>query len=117
MQIREALHGIINTSKNSGRIMNKTPHFLLSTTRMWNCGDDFIAFGVRNLITQAHGSHVNFSAYNRAPELHQGRLNQLQITIDGKKEDENVTNTEVSVVTLDVRDAKLIPVLLGEQDH
>lgn len=49
-------------------------------------------------------------------ELTSGATDLNEIVIDGKKEDENVTNTEVSVVTLDVKDAKLIPVLLGEQD-
>jgi hypothetical protein len=49
-------------------------------------------------------------------ELTSGATDLNEIVINGEKEDENVTNTEVSVVTLDVRDAKLIPVLLGEQD-
>jgi hypothetical protein len=33
------------------------PNILLSTTRMWNCGDDFIAFGVRNA-TRVHGAGI-----------------------------------------------------------
>jgi hypothetical protein len=49
-------------------------------------------------------------------ELTSGATDLNEIVINGEKEDENVTNTEVSVVTLDVRDVKLIPVLLGEQD-
>lgn len=42
---------------------------------------------------------------------------QLQeVVVSAEKANENVTNTEVSVVELNVKDAKLIPVLLGEQD-
>ena len=39
-----------------------------------------------------------------------------EVVVVAKKEDENVTNTEVSVVKLDIKDAKKIPVLFGEQD-
>lgn len=39
-----------------------------------------------------------------------------EIVIKAEQDNENVTNTEVSTVTLNVKDAKLIPVLLGEQD-
>ena len=49
-------------------------------------------------------------------ELSSGATDLQEIVIDGEKENENVTNTEVSVVTLDMKDAKLIPVLMGEQD-
>jgi hypothetical protein len=49
-------------------------------------------------------------------ELKSGSTDLQEIVIEAEKEDENVTNTEVSVVTLDMKDAKLIPVLLGEQD-
>lgn len=49
-------------------------------------------------------------------ELSSGGINLDEIVIKAKKENENVTNTEVSTVTLSVKDAKLIPVLLGEQD-
>jgi hypothetical protein len=49
-------------------------------------------------------------------ELSSGGINLDEIVIKAKKENENVTNTEVSTVTLSMKDAKLIPVLLGEQD-
>lgn len=49
-------------------------------------------------------------------ELSMNATDLQEVVIEGKKEDENVTNTEVSVVSLDMKDAKLIPVLLGEQD-
>ena len=45
---------------------------------MWNCGDDFIAFGVSNLIRNAADFPINFIAYNRAPELHQLRISSLK---------------------------------------
>ncbi len=49
-------------------------------------------------------------------ELQQNSIAVEEIVITAEQENENVTNTEVSTVTLDVKDAKLIPVLLGEQD-
>ena len=49
------------------------PNVLLSTTRMWNCGDDFISFGVRNLLTPLLGQ-FNPVAYNRNPDLHSYRF-------------------------------------------
>ncbi len=39
-----------------------------------------------------------------------------EVIVTDKKEDDNITNTEIGAMTLDVKDAKLIPVLLGEQD-
>lgn len=39
-----------------------------------------------------------------------------EVVVKAEKENENITNTEVSVVTLDIKEAKVIPVLLGEQD-
>jgi len=39
-----------------------------------------------------------------------------EVVVKAEKENENITNTEVSVVTLDMKEAKVIPVLLGEQD-
>lgn len=39
-----------------------------------------------------------------------------EVVVTAKQEDENITNTEVSVVSLDVKEIKKIPVLFGEQD-
>jgi hypothetical protein len=39
-----------------------------------------------------------------------------EIVITAKNENDNVTNTEVSVLSLDVKDIKKIPVIFGEQD-
>ncbi len=39
-----------------------------------------------------------------------------EIVVKSEKENENITNTEVSVVKLDIKETKAIPVLLGEQD-
>ena len=58
------------TEKNSNKPWK---NFLLSTTRMWNCGDDFIAFGIRRLIERLLPGR-NFMAYNRNPDLHVQRL-------------------------------------------
>lgn len=49
-------------------------------------------------------------------ELQNAGVELDEVVVTAEKENENVTNTEVSTVTLDVKEAKLIPVLLGEQD-
>lgn len=49
-------------------------------------------------------------------ELQSGGIELEAVVVKAEKENENITNTEVSTVTLDVKEAKLIPVLLGEQD-
>jgi hypothetical protein len=46
----------------------KRPTILFSTTRSWNPGDDFILFGVRNLLEPIIGP-FNALVYNRNPEL------------------------------------------------
>lgn len=49
-------------------------------------------------------------------ELQDGAMQLEEIVVKAEKENENITNTEVSTVSLNIKDAKLIPVLLGEQD-
>lgn len=39
-----------------------------------------------------------------------------EVVVSAEKDDQQVRSTEISVVTLDIKDAKLIPVLFGEQD-
>lgn len=39
-----------------------------------------------------------------------------EVIVFAEKEEENITNTEIGVVKLDIKDAKKIPVLFGEQD-
>ena len=56
-----------------GRKFVSPPNVLFSTTRMWNCGDDFILFGVRELIG-AVVPQFNAVVYNRNPEFHVLRL-------------------------------------------
>ena len=40
----------------------------------------------------------------------------VEVVVTAEKDNENVSNTEVSVVTIDVQKTKKIPVLLGEQN-
>ncbi|MFK7948336.1 MAG: TonB-dependent receptor [Saprospiraceae bacterium] len=49
-------------------------------------------------------------------ELATGGIELTEVVVSAEKGDENVTNTEVSTVTLDIKEAKLVPVLMGEQD-
>ena len=56
---------------------------LLSTTYGWNCGDDFIAFGVRNLLDSLL-PEVNYFSYNRNPDLHNQRTRHNQISVRNK---------------------------------
>jgi tetratricopeptide (TPR) repeat protein len=51
----------------------RRPVVLFSTTRMWNPGDDFILFGIRNLLQPLMGP-INPLVYNRHPALHALRL-------------------------------------------
>ena len=46
-------------------------NILLSYTRQWNCGDEFIAIGVKNILKNLKPfKNANFFIYNRAPDLH-----------------------------------------------
>ena len=47
-----------------------------STTRQWNCGDEFILFGCRNLLEKAIGEH-NSIIYNRNPDIR--RLSRINL--------------------------------------
>jgi len=47
-----------------------------STTRQWNCGDEFILFGCRHLLDKALGEH-NAIIYNRNPDIR--RLSRLNL--------------------------------------
>ncbi len=40
----------------------------------------------------------------------------MEVVVLAENENENVTNTEVSVLSLDIKEAKKIPVIFGEQD-
>ena len=62
-----------NCRQTGPKVKEPLINFLLPTTRMWNCGDDFIAFGVRRLIEQILPA-ANFIAYNRNPDLHVQRV-------------------------------------------
>lgn len=44
-------------------------NFLFSTTRQWNCGDEFILFGVRNILSEFLGGGFNALIYNRNPSI------------------------------------------------
>ena len=60
---------------------SKIPNLLFSTTRSWNCGDDFILFGVRNLVKNII-PEFNSIIYNRNPELHSFRTYNSDIKIN-----------------------------------
>lgn len=78
----------------SGSRMSK--NFLLSSTRMWNCGDDFIAFGVRNLISRCVGENCNYIVYNRNPDLHFQRTRHAAIDIVDASRNNQKTRIDLS---------------------
>ena len=49
-------------------------------------------------------------------ELGTASLQLQEVVVVAENENDNVTNTEVSVLSLDVKDIKKIPVIFGEQD-
>ena len=66
------------------------PNILFSTTRMWNCGDDFILFGVCDLV-ESILPQCNFLIYNRNPELHSTRVHYDRVTVRRPNHAEPVT--------------------------
>jgi hypothetical protein len=42
---------------------------LVSTTKQWNPGDEFIWFGVRNLLEKVFGTKTNWLLWNRNPDM------------------------------------------------
>jgi hypothetical protein len=56
---------IIRDTHHNGPI-----NILVSSTRQWNPGDEFIFFGVRNLLEKAIGDRkINWILYDRHPDL------------------------------------------------
>ena len=64
-------------AKDTARI----PNILYSTTRSWNSGDDFILFGVRNIIDAVLPQH-NPLIYNRNPDLHRIRIHHPTVNVE-----------------------------------
>ncbi|MEN0004340.1 MAG: TonB-dependent receptor [Bacteroidota bacterium] len=88
-------------------------------------------YGFYSLTLPAGKYRVNFSYVGYDPQVLEVNLDkdltqdvelassaqQLEeIVVVAEQENENVTNTEVSVVSLDVKQIKKIPVIFGEQD-
>jgi hypothetical protein len=46
-----------------------TLNILISSTRQWNPGDEFILLGVRNLLNEAINKPINWVLYDRNPDL------------------------------------------------
>jgi hypothetical protein len=70
-------------------------NILLSTTRMWNCGDDFIAYGVRNILDQCLNKQCNYIAYNRNPDLHFQRVRHPSIDMVDANRDNKKTKLDL----------------------
>jgi hypothetical protein len=69
------------------------PNIVYSTTRSWNCGDDFILFGIRRLVEAVLPEH-NALIYNRHPELIAGRIlhdHPLIQSVEGNQGPLNIT--------------------------
>ncbi len=64
-------------------------------------------------------SEIKFSLsenVSKDVELNSAATNLQEVIVKATQEDENINSTEISVVELSMKDAKLIPVLMGEQD-
>lgn len=44
-------------------------NYLASTTRQWNCGDDFILFGIINVFKKIQKERINWCIHNRTDDL------------------------------------------------
>lgn len=65
-------------------------NIICSTTRSWNCGDDFILFGVRNLLSHVF-EDANIIAFNRNPVI---MLPRIKLNKNMKMEQgDNVINS------------------------
>lgn len=56
---------------------NRRKNILLSTTRQWNPGDEFIRIGVESLLEQACGWEINWLIYDRNPDVRNCRLDNI----------------------------------------
>jgi hypothetical protein len=66
-------------------VRNLMPSFIFSTTRDWNPGDDFILYGVRNLLESIIPEFNSF-IYDRNPDYHALRIPSLSVfDTSGKK--------------------------------
>ncbi len=74
----------MNRARRKNTHGNEIPNILFSTTRMWNCGDDFILFGIRNLLENVLPSH-NAIVYNRNPDLHATRVFNNKLVVNSPK--------------------------------
>lgn len=79
----------MNRERQKNTPADPVPNILFSTTRMWNCGDDFILFGIRNLLDAVLPGH-NAIVYNRNPDLHTTRVFTKNLVID-RPEKPNIT--------------------------
>ena len=93
-------------------------NILLSSTRQWNCGDEFIAIGVKNILKNLKPfKNANFFIYNRAPDLHFLRhekfpykgenlnlssiADNILLPINNSLSDEKLPITSLSVAAID----------------
>lgn len=53
---------------------NRRKNILLSTTRQWNPGDEFIRISIESLIEEASGWDINWLIYDRNPDIRNCRL-------------------------------------------
>ncbi len=88
-------------------------------------------YGFYSLTLPRGNYQINYSYVGYMPESIEIELNQdktldielqtasaqlEEIVVIAKNDNDNITNTEVSVLSLDVKDIKKIPVIFGEQD-
>jgi hypothetical protein len=79
----------------------RTHTFLVSSSRQWNPGDEFILRGVRYLLEAQLGPNINWVLWNRNPDLF---VNRWQ---DSRLRPDFLTNSAVEP-TLDVMDAVVL---------
>ncbi len=72
-------------------------NILISTTTNWNPGDDFIRYGVKNLLTDYFGKEINWIHYDRNPDLF--APNEWKM---GSAHKSNVMNSDIDFSIIDM---------------
>jgi hypothetical protein len=76
-------------------IVKRALNILVSSTRQWNPGDEFIFWGVRSLVEGALGKSQNWMLWNRNPDLFMQQWRDPRVRIDTISNSANTPNLDI----------------------